>query len=73
MKFNPNKDGGLTVDLSGEVSAKDGNPVVLDIDSEDVDSYFSINPTSTYEDLGDVVMSAVREYIYEGSFGYSYD
>ena len=73
MQFKPNKDGGLTVDLSGQVSAKDGNPVVLDIDSEDVDSYFSINPTSTYEDLGDIVMSAVREYIYEGSFGYGYD
>ena len=73
MQFKPNKDGGLTVDLSGEVSAKDGNPVVLDIDAEDVDSYFSINPTSTYEELGDIVMSAVREYIYEGSFGYGYD
>lgn len=73
MQFKPNKDGGLTVDLSGEVSAKDGRPVVLDIDAEDVDSYFSINPTSTYADLGDIVMSAVREYIYEGSFGYGYD
>lgn len=65
MQFKPNKDGGLTVDLSEEVSAKDGNPVVLDIDAEDVDSYFTINPTSTYEDFGDIVMSAVREYVSE--------
>lgn len=65
MQFKPNKDGGLTVDLSEEVSAKDGNPVVLDIEAEDVDSYFTINPTSTYEDLGDIVMSAVREYVSE--------
>lgn len=66
MNYTLTKDGGLLVDVSTHVASPDMRPVVFEVEPEDVDAYFTINPNcSSYTDIGEVVMSAVREYVSE--------
>ena len=68
MNFSLTKDGGLLVDVSTHVASPDMCPVTFDVTPEDVDAYFTLNPTAEYPDLGNVVMEAVKEYINDGGF-----